>query len=606
MTLPLALRGLVVLLLLLAMARGDGGGSADPGPLVLHPWDSGPGGGRQMTTAAAPVLAGAARPSVVVRPSTSTPTGAELELLAALAARAPLLVALPGDVPALWVEPPGHARTERAAAVAFGVTARPGGDTVRVRLYDGAGPVDSLAVVVPASGRVEGAFRVRPTRAGWQDWRIEAVGATRRAGAWVHEALPPHVLLLAGPPTWESRFVLRALDEAGARTAAVIPLGRGLHAGDAGPSMPADSASMARYDAVLLLPGAVLDAGALRTLERYVAGGGGLLAVGHNDAWRAFGLSDSAGAEGEVAGAAVRWQLPAELAPLPAAELRVPVLPLGAAGPGAFVAAMADDGAPLLAVRQSGMGRVAALGVLETWRWRMEAGRVDEHREFWRSLADWLAGQGSAPLRVHLPATEGPTGAAVHVELYGHASAPGGAVTHGGAPPVLRLERPDGTSELLVAGRPASAQAGAGAEGHTPVWRAAFLPVTEGVYRIGLAGGEAAAIHAAAADAAEDVPGQPAAGGTAHVAAAFHATAAGAAAGAADGFAIDGAARLALLAWASGGSAVPADSVLPWLAARQAEFGAVRGGEALRWLLLAALLAAAAAEWTVRRLSGRR
>jgi hypothetical protein len=588
MRLTVALRGVVLLLLLLAMVRGDRGVTTGAGPLLLRPWGSTGGwgstdNGQRATATVAPALAGAERPSIVVRRSTAVPAAAELELLAALAAHAPLLVALPGGAPALWVDPPANARTERAAAVAFGVASGPG-DTVHVRLYDGAGAVDSLAVVASAAGRADGAFRVRPARAGWQEWRVEAAGSAVRTGAWVHEALPPHVLLVAGPPTWESRFVLRALEEAGVRTAAVIPLGRGLHAGDAGRTLPADSASLARYDAVLLLPGAAVGPGALQALERYVAGGGGLLAVGRPDVWRAFGLSATAGAEVELDGAAVRWRLPAELAPLPAAELRVPVLPLGAPGPGAYVAALADDGASLLALRQAGTGRAAGFGVLETWRWRMEAGRVDEHREFWRGLADWLTGQGSAPLRVHLPAAEGPTGAVVHIDLYGSASGASGAADPGAAP-LLRLQRPDGTSETLIAGRVGRrpAQANGVEAAHTAAWRVAFLPVTEGVHRLGLIG--------------DDGTGRET-DGELHVAAAFRAGGGAPAA--------DGTARLALLARASGGSAVPADSVIPWLEARQAEFGAVRGGEVLRWLLLATLLAAAAAEWTVRRLGGRR
>lgn len=541
-----ALRVAVLMLLAGALLWGDAREAADAAPLLLRAQGGDPDRARDAA------LAGALAPSLVVRRSAVPPTGAELETLAALAAGAPLLAALPegGD---LWLEPPRYAQTERAAALRFGVQVR-AGDSVRVRLHDGAGVVDSTIVAASAAGRAEGAFRVLPARDGWQEWRVEAAGVERRAGAWVRRAAPPGVLVAAGPPTWESRFVLRALEESGALTGAVMPLGRGLHAGTAGQVLPADSAALTAYDVVVVLPGAAVTAAAVRALERFVAGGGGVLGVGRDDVWRAFGLSARAGQDGVADAGAISWQLPTELAPLPAAELQTPVLPLGAGAPGAYVAAAAG-GAPLLALRPFGLGRAAGLGVLESWRWRMEGGMVAEHRDFWRGLVDWLAGEGSGGVRLHLAEHGGPVGAAVHVELHG------GPVD--GAPTV-RIERPGGASERVPA-RPVRAGEAA--------WRVAFVPDVAGVYAIGVDDQEPAAAYRALA-------------------------------GAATAAAEDGAARLTLLAYASGGAVVPADSVGAWLDAREAAFGPARGGGVLRWLLLAALLGAAAAEWAVRRLSG--
>jgi hypothetical protein len=546
-TLPL--RILLLLSLAAALVRTDEPPSAEAAPLLLRAWGDARGGGAERSGAAA-ALAGTFEPSVVVRRDMGHPTAAELEMLAALAAEGPLLVARPAASASLRVDPPAPARTERAAAVAFGLAVPPG-DSVIVRLSDGAGLVDSVVVTGSPAGRGEAAFRVRPARAGWQEWRVEAGGVTRSTGAWVRATAPPRVLVVSGPPTWESRFTLRALDESGAATEAVIPLGRGLQAGGAGETMPSDSAALARYDAVVILPGAAVNAAALRALQRYTAGGGGVLAVGRTDVWQAFGLSSRAGEPRDVDAGAVRWHLPAELALLPVAELQTPARPLGGAGPGAWVGAVAD-GEPLLVLGAYGRGRVAGLGVLESWRWRMEGGFVDEHREFWRGLADWLGGDGGGAGRLHLAATTGAVGTPVHIS---------GSGAGGQAPEGIRIERPDGRIERIT-------PLPTGEEGE---WRATFAPEREGVYRLAIADdAPAAAFHAR--EEAEPAP--------------------------------DAAARLALLAWASGGAVVPADSVGAWLEQRQAALGVPPGSGWLRWLLLATLLGLAISEWTTRRLRG--
>jgi hypothetical protein len=215
------------------------------------------------------------------------------------------------------------------------------------------------------------------------------------------------------------------------------------------------------------------------------------------------------------------------------------------------------DGSALLALRPLGRGRVAALGVTETWRWRMEAGRVAEHRELWRSLADWLA---SAPRRVTLALDEplGPAGAPVEVRVFG---ADGET-----APASLSLVRPGGAREVL----PLSAD-----PSRPGVLRARFVPRSPGVHALAAGNGPPSAGFRAVAGTDSAVAGVAWA-------------------------------RLALLAERSGGRALPADS----LRAEVRRLGIAGTEEGLlpgswRVLLLGLVVLLAGTEWVLRRWSGK-
>jgi hypothetical protein len=501
----------------------------------------------------------AAGPGTVlaVRRSLEAPSPGELEMLEGVGRRVPLLAALPRGT-GVRAEAPRAPRAERVTALPFEVRGG-GGEVVTVRLLDGAGVVDSLALPLDGSGRGEGAFRLRPARAGWQEWRVAVDGVgSQVVGAWVREAAPLRALVASGPPGWESRFLLRALDEAGVESAVVLPLGQGFHAG-ALEAIPSAPGALDGIDVVVILPGAAVDAATGRALEAFTVAGGGVVAVGHPELWRALGVV-SEGQAGppepvSVAGAAIGWGLPPELTPLPEAELRSEALPLGRLEPLAFPVAGTESG-PLLALRPLGGGRVAALGVLESWRWRMEAGRVEEHREFWSGLLHWLAGVGDDAPPVHLATGVGPIGVPVVLER--------SSLQDGEGDLPFRLERPDGRSEPI---RPASGRAG------EPL-RGAFLPGVGGIHRIeGWAGATPAGFRALE-------PGDP---------------------GERRG---DAVARLALLAHRSGGGLVGPEALDRAVEDRLAAAG--RGaGARLPWLLLAGIVALALGEWTVRRLSGR-
>jgi len=338
------------------------------------------------------LLAGAA-PAAVSYESPVAPSAADLETLAAAADGAPVFAATPRAVRAVEAQATARPLAGRAAAVSFRVHGT-AGDSTRVYLTEAGAAVDSLAVRTDGRGDALGAFRVRPAAEGWREWGVRAVwprgdSAVSTAGAWVDSADPPRVLLRAGFPDWEAKFVTRALEESGARVETSMALGRGLavREGEGGAISPA---RLAQVDAVIVLDGAPLEGAEAAALAEWAQRGGGVLLQGDRAGSAGFGLVRPSDAAATVDGAAIRWSAPAEMAPLPADRVAAAARPFAAVGAAAAVAAQAPAG-PLLAIRPLGRGRAAALGIGETWRWRMEAGRIAEHREFWRSLVDWLS-----------------------------------------------------------------------------------------------------------------------------------------------------------------------------------------------------------------------
>jgi hypothetical protein len=255
-----------------------------------------------------------------------------------------------------------------------------------------------------------------------------------------------------------------------------------------------------------------------------------------------------------VDGAAIRWSAPPEIAPLPGDRVGAAARPFAAVGNATMVAAQAPGG-PVLALRPLGAGRAAALGIGETWRWRMEAGKMAEHREFWRSLVDWLSSARPQPLAIRLAATLGITGARQDVQVFdarGQTDAP--------VPPLI-ITRPGGRADTVRLARDPS----------TPgVLRGSFVRATAGVHTLAIAGQAPSAGFRA-------LPSPPADA--------------------------DAWARLSLIAARSGGRILPADSLRPALARLTADHPAPRGPSAA--LIFALLLIVAAAEWAIRRLTGR-
>lgn len=535
--------------------------------------------------------------ALLVRSSVEPPDMRALDALAGMTATAPLLAALP-PAPRLTAELPQLLMAGRVAGLTFSLVGTPGARE-RVQLIDGRGVVvDSTEQVLDAKGRGRGAFRVRPARQGWHEWSVHAAGEpriagtaraaaeSRTAGAWVLPERAPRVLLAAGPPSPESRFTVRALEETGAVVEIRQPLGHGLTAGAPAASLPLEARELAQYDVVMILHGALLDPSRRAALARYVAEhGGGLLVAARDPLLHALGLAvgEQPGAGTVVAGD-VTWSLPPELVRLPGGAqgplaVASQAEPLTAAAD-AFTVATAADGAALLVLHGVGHGRAAALGLRESWRWRVAAGRSDEHREFWRSLVDWLAPLPDVA-RVETPQPVAAVALPVPVDI------------EAGTPlPPIRLRRPgresrasgsDAGGPLATAGDAAELLSPArGAGTHRD--RFVFLPVDTGVHILVVDDREIAGLRVAVSAVAA---------GTGATAPAGTATASAAAA--------EASALLALLADASGGQALPADELAAAVRARDA---ALPTPLAWRMPLLLLLLGLAVADWALRRARG--
>jgi hypothetical protein len=502
------------------------------------------------------LLAGEA-PAALSYEAPRAPTAAELETLAGIAERAPLYAAAPGGVRLVEATATARPLAGRAAAVSFRVHGGPG-DSARVYLTEAGAVVDSVMGRADGSGAMAGAFRVRPAAPGWREWGVRVAwpggdSAAAVAGAWVDSAGAPRVLVRAGFPDWESKFVVRALEESGARVETGAALGRGLAVQAGGGAISA--ARLAQVDAVVVLDGAPLDGAEVAALAQWASAGGGVLLQGDRAGAAGFGLVRAAPAAATVDGAALRWSAPPELAPLPADRVGAAARPFAAIGAATHVAAAAPQG-PVLALRPMGRGRAAALAIGETWRWRMEAGRVAEHGEFWRSLVDWLSSARPEPLAIRLSAASGPAGVRREVRVYdarGAADAP--------VPPLV-VTRPGGATDTVRLARDASAAG---------VLRGSFVPAAPGLHALAIAGQPpTAGFRAAPPPAAE----------------------------------AEGWARLSLLAARSGGRFLPPGSLRPALARLAASSPAAPRGPSAT-LIFALLLVAAAAEWAIRRLTGR-
>ncbi|HSH44448.1 MAG TPA: hypothetical protein VK966_01195 [Longimicrobiales bacterium] len=544
---PALLRGLILLALAAAVALWP---DDEPAARPIHLPGTGPDG------LAEAVLRPGSAP--VFRAAGSPPGTLELDALGAVAGRA-LYAELPRDAAPLTAVPPFAPMAGRSAAVEVRV---PAVDTARVARLLGPGDavLDSTRV---APGATAAGFRVRPSRAGWAEWRVTLGSAMDTAQAWVAPGRPPRVLVATGPPDWESRYLVRALEASGAEVSLVQDLGRGNIISAGAPETWWTDDSLADHDVVVLLPGANLQA--TEALATFVRLGGGLALAG---AWTVGEAEDGGDTGGQAdpapllatlglaravrsAGTAadsVRWSTPPAVAPLPPRDGEHAVAAFSAPGPAATVAARVG-GAPAMLLAPYGRGRAAAVGLTETWRWVL-AGEDAGHRAFWRTLVDWLT--ASPPVFA--------------MEAVGASGVVGTTVRFRDRRPADRASSPSSPTLSLV--RP-----GSDSEEPLPMvgGKGRFVAVDTGVHAIRLEGRPVAAFRAVGADvagAASD-PGSRA--------------------------------RLTLLASASRGGALEPDA----FDALVREHGAGPGLE-IPWaaLLFAVLVTLCTAEWALRRVRG--
>ncbi|TVR65090.1 MAG: hypothetical protein EA422_05035 [Gemmatimonadales bacterium] len=311
-------------------------------------------------------------------------------------AEAPLHARISGDPPPLELVPPVRLRAGRPTSVEVEWTPPFGPE---LTLTGPAGVVDTLTLDQDGAG----AFVLNPRTPGPAIWELEGPEMVRglptgpdsvrlslsaEVGGWVEAPRPLRILALSGPPTSEARLAIRALEEAGEEVESWIHLGRDLWVGrgrEPGP-LPADVESPAAFDLVVVFPGLEVGEGLRAALDEAVtARGRGLLLAG-GAGWdpeilRWFGHTDAGPAPTSVRGDAIEWTLPPEIPPLPPAEVTSPLRSPGEA----------EAGASPLSLTARGRGRIGLLHLTESWRWRMEGDAVEGHRAFWRGLADWLS-----------------------------------------------------------------------------------------------------------------------------------------------------------------------------------------------------------------------
>jgi hypothetical protein len=183
-----------------------------------------------------------------------------------------------------------------------------------------------------------------------------------------------------GRAGWEAKFVIAALEEEGWGVDARLTLGRDREVVQGNPRP-----RLERHAAVIVLDTAI--GGLAADLAHYVRDGGGLVLAGVGARTRAAGLA-------EFAPARVTSTLPPLVREFEGDEPThaLPLHTLGAVRPDAVVLAWRDSAATIV-IRRAGAGRVAQVGLGETWRWRMQGeGRgVSEHRAFWSRIVGSVA-----------------------------------------------------------------------------------------------------------------------------------------------------------------------------------------------------------------------
>jgi hypothetical protein len=202
------------------------------------------------------------------------------------------------------------------------------------------------------------------------------------ASTVVRDSLLLHRILVIGEASWESKFVVAALEEEGWNVDALIRVAPGVDVtqGSAG-------IDTSRYSAVV-----ALDAGASPYTNRIVEfarnGGGVILGPG----------AASLDAMGPLRAGAVGRSTSETHGIQSSAAITLATLPLTP------ITSLRSDATPFekrgaavaIAAERVGAGRVLQLGYEDTWRWRMSGsdGAVRDHRLWWTRLVSSVA---SAP-----------------------------------------------------------------------------------------------------------------------------------------------------------------------------------------------------------------
>ncbi|MBP5300081.1 MAG: VWA domain-containing protein [Victivallales bacterium] len=375
--------------------------------------------------------------------------------------------------------------------------------------------------------------------------RVTGQGADGRPSddsdtALIHVEAPPHrkLLFLSANPGWEWRFLRLVAEHANdMEISAIVRIGRDAEANAALPSdfrparlyhhfhlpesqddlgFPGEPGDYADFDGVVLACSAAAqftpqqcDA-LLAFVERK---GGGLLLTGNPAELPEALLRVLPARDFEIRQAAAQNSLQgncdfifdAETASrLSGGKAALPrgthYLAAQTPKPAARIA-LADEhgGAILVAQGNYGAGRVAWLGLEESWRWCLAPGETDGlalHREFWETLLEWLGHNRQPVLRLEMPSEESAVGQPVALAAWvtgpDFLPAPAAQVQ-------VRIACPDQTTKLLTLS-PAPEELG--------LFQTEFLPETAGAYTAdftALATPEALAVTAKGVFLARDI-----------------------------------------------------------------------------------------------------
>lgn len=256
-------------------------------------------------------------------------------------------------------------------------------ESVRLTIEDGTGHADTISVSIGPDGVTETRVAVEPARSGLERWTLSTDSDTTTTTAWVRPAEEARVLVLTGPPDWESRYLVRALESSGLDVEVRQELGRGLVIGsDAATGSVLSPDELSRFDVVVLASS--VREGRQVPLERWVVeqGGGLLLLEGR-----------ASGEGGLHAGRTtpLTWSGPAELVPLPPLDLATIDAALAPAVDLSELPVVSAGSDVVVAASSRGRGRVLR-SALATWPWVLAGDAERAHAEWWVSAIEWLAG----------------------------------------------------------------------------------------------------------------------------------------------------------------------------------------------------------------------
>jgi hypothetical protein len=245
---------------------------------------------------------------------------------------------------------------------------------------------------------------------------LTATVGKQRASASVGDTILSRRVLVLGRATWEAKFVISALEEAGWQLDARLSVAPGIDVTQGGARTP----DTARHAAVV-----VLDAPSASTaaaVARYVRAGGGAILSGASA--RAPALAEIAA--GRV-GARVRASSIAFADDAPRRALGFLAI-----APRSDAIVLEDrDGRVAAVARRADAGRVVQIGYDESWRWRLAGGAtaLDAHRGWWSALVSSVAYRAVLPTARAAPDENAPL--ARLVEALGPPTAAPRAITTG-------------------------------------------------------------------------------------------------------------------------------------------------------------------------------